>query len=73
VESALARPVVREILALLELRAAHPAFEGDFDVLPAHDHQLAVRWAHGEHHVDATLDFAAGTYTLDSSVGSLTS
>jgi sucrose phosphorylase len=73
VESALARPVVREILALLEWRAAHPAFEGDFDVLPAHDHQLAVRWAHGEHHVDATLDFAAGTYTLDSSVGSLTS
>ncbi len=31
VEAALARPVVRALLALIRLRSAHPAFEGDFD------------------------------------------
>ncbi len=67
VERALARPVVREILGLLELRASHPAFDGEFELLPAQHHQLVVRWAHGEHRLDATLDFAAGTYTIDSS------
>ena len=58
------RPVVRRLLELLELRASHPAFQGTFEVVDTADHELRVRWSNDSALVDATVDVAAGTWTI---------
>jgi sucrose phosphorylase len=47
VEEALARPVVRSLLALLRLRNSHPAFTGRFEVEATTPDRLVLTWAHG--------------------------
>ncbi len=42
--AALAQPVVKDLLALIRLRGAHPAFAGSFEMLDSDDTTLALRW-----------------------------
>lgn len=43
------RPVVRRLIELIRLRNRHPAFCGEFSVLPSGDDELHLRWQqHGE-------------------------
>jgi sucrose phosphorylase len=50
----LQRPVVADLCRLIRLRNSHPAFNGQFTLLPTDDDTLAMRWQHGAH--SATLE-----------------
>jgi sucrose phosphorylase len=67
VEEALARPVVRSLLALLRLRNTHPAFAGTFRILPATPDRLALAWTHGDDEVRLDVDLAAMTASITGS------
>lgn len=57
------RPVVRALGELLRLRAAHPAFDGDFTA-ELEDATGVLRWVHAEHRVELVFDVAARAFTL---------
>ncbi len=62
IERELQRPVVQSLLDLIRLRNRHPAFGGEFALLPSDDSSLAMRWTAGESVAKlsvnlATLDF----------------
>lgn len=44
IDEALARPVVADLVALIQLRNGHPAFQGEFELLPSDDASLDLRW-----------------------------
>jgi sucrose phosphorylase len=59
IEAALARPVVQKLTALIRLRNAHPAFGGQFTLLPTPDRQLGLRWLDGRQKVELRVDLPA--------------
>ena len=65
VEAALDRPVVQRLLALIRLRNSHPAFQGEFSVLPGDDDsRLQLRWQHGSSEAVLDVDLAQLSYEL---------
>jgi sucrose phosphorylase len=66
-EDALARPVVRSLLALLHLRNTQPAFAGTFRIRPATSDRLALAWTHGDDEVRLDVDLAAMTAAITGS------
>jgi sucrose phosphorylase len=44
----LTRPVVQSLLALLQIRNTHPAFQGSFDALDSTADRMALVWTNGE-------------------------
>jgi len=58
VQEALAKPVVRNLLKLIQFRNEHPAFQGDFSLLPSADSLLAIRWNKDETWAQLTVDFS---------------
>ena len=64
--AALARPVVRDTLALLRWRCAnHALFDGEFELLDAPANELALRWSAAERELEARIDVAASTFRLE--------
>jgi sucrose phosphorylase len=72
-EEALARPVVRSLLALLRLRNTHPAFAGTFRARPTTPDRLALAWTHGDDEARLDVDLAAMTASVTGSGPSGTS
>lgn len=66
---ALERPAVRSLMDLCRFRNTHPAFAGTFHLEPSEDHELRIRWVADEAMIDATIDAAACTFTLELSQG----
>lgn len=64
IETALERPVVRDLLSLIRLRNEHPAFGGVFDVGGSGDELLALRWRAGVERVELLVDFALCRWAL---------
>lgn len=64
IEQALQRPVVRQLLELIRLRNAHPAFQGEFELLDTPAHTLSLRWRQGEHEAALDIDFASLAHRL---------
>jgi len=62
--AALARPVVRAILALVRLRTRHPAFAGTGGWERHGARGLRFRWRAGGDEVDVTVDVGAAAFTL---------
>jgi len=60
IAEALQRPVVRRLVEMLRWRAVHPAFRGDFELLPSADHELSVRWSAPDSTVTVTVDLRTG-------------
>jgi hypothetical protein len=67
VDDALARPVVRSLLALLRLRNTHPAFAGTFRTLATEPDRLAMTWTHGDHVARLDVDLTAMTVSITGS------
>lgn len=64
IASALQRPVVRRLLALIRFRNAHPAFGGTF----SHDggrERLILEWVNGTERVALLADLNDATYTVE--------
>ncbi len=67
IETELARPVVRSLLALIRFRNRHPAFAGSFLLLDSPPQQLHLRWQHEQHVAELQVDLAAGSHRLSAS------
>jgi sucrose phosphorylase len=64
IEAALAKPVVRWLVELIRLRNEHPAFGGEFELLPGTVSRLAMRWRSGGDELTLDVDFANLAYAL---------
>lgn len=61
VEAALARPVVQALLALIRVRNTHPAFAGEFALVPSPEHVLHIKWTLTAEWIELVVDFPAAT------------
>lgn len=59
IDSALARPVVLGLLDLIRFRNTHPAFAGEFRLLPSPDHTISIEWHDGEQSARLDVDLNA--------------
>jgi sucrose 6(F)-phosphate phosphorylase len=66
VSEALARPVVRRLLALVRLRNTHPAFDGEVAV-ETDGPMLRMLWEHGEHRCELAADLRDGACVVRAS------
>ena len=48
IQSACGKPVVQALFELIRLRNAHPAFQGEFDLLESTETELRMRWRKGQ-------------------------
>jgi sucrose phosphorylase len=55
----LTQPVVQSLLALLQIRNTHPAFQGTFDLLDSAVDRIALVWADGEAFARLDVDVTA--------------
>jgi sucrose phosphorylase len=67
IELAVQRPVVRALFERIRFRNRHPAFAGDFSLLPCADHQIAFEWRNREHWARLTVDLKAMNTLIDAS------
>ncbi|WP_395703067.1 sucrose phosphorylase [Aquabacterium sp.] len=56
IDAALDRPVVQDLLRLIRLRNAHPAFGGQFTLLPSADHEIDLCWRDGANEARLVAD-----------------
>jgi sucrose phosphorylase len=64
IDSALTRPVVEALFGLIRFRNTHPAFAGEFRLLPSADHQIHLEWRNGNHWARLEADLQAVTATV---------
>ena len=64
VEAELARPVVRSLMDLIRFRSTHPAFSGEFQLLPGPDHEIEMEWRNGNHHAQLHVDLQQMTGSI---------
>jgi sucrose phosphorylase len=64
IESNLQRPVVRNLLRLLELRNTHVAFEGKCNVLEIDSHNMHVEWVNKGEWIRLEVDFSTTKWTI---------
>lgn len=57
IDRELQRDVVQRLLALIRLRNTHPAFSGEFALLPGTDSNLVLSWQRGSDQAQLTVDF----------------
>ena len=56
---ALTHPVVQSLLALLQIRNTHPAFQGAFETLDSAVDRIALVWTHGDAFARLDVNFTA--------------
>lgn len=59
------RPVVRALFELIRFRNTHPAFAGEFRLLPCSDHEIAIEWRNNPHWARLNVDLKA----MNSAIG----
>jgi len=64
IAAALETPVVRDLLTLIRLRNGHPAFDGQFSLLPSPGHALALRWERNAEFIELRVDFETAEYAI---------
>jgi sucrose phosphorylase len=64
IEHALQRSLVRSLLALIRVRNEHPAFGGQFRLLPSGPNVLALRWDQGGDSAELEVDLKARSGVL---------
>jgi sucrose phosphorylase len=62
--SALEKPVVQQLLALIRLRNEHPAFQGTFALHDTTDDRLVLRWTNGGVSATLTADLQNRDYAI---------
>jgi sucrose phosphorylase len=64
IDSELTRPVVEALFDLIRFRNTHPAFAGEFRLLPSADHQIHVEWRNRDEWARLEADLNATTATI---------
>lgn len=67
IQQELQRPFIQELKNLLIFRNTHPAFDGDFELLPTTDGVLHIRWTKGEDFAELLLNLDKGAMNIQSS------
>jgi sucrose phosphorylase len=67
IDAAIARPLVRDLLDLIHLRNAHPAFAGTFRLLDSAANVLRLRWDRDLDFAELFVDLQTANYRLDHS------
>lgn len=65
IEFDLQRPVTQELVALIQFRNNHPAFDGHFQIRESGAEVLALRWDHLEHFAELRVNVATAEGTLN--------
>ncbi|MEX8505543.1 sucrose phosphorylase [Leptothrix ochracea] len=65
IEQALQRPVVQDLITLIQLRNAHPAFAGTCQAERMGTAGLRLRWVHGDHAIELALDVSTTRFVID--------
>lgn len=60
----LQRPVVRSLLDLIRFRNTHPAFAGDFHLLPCDDQSIQIEWRRAAHCARLSVDLKTMSATI---------
>jgi sucrose phosphorylase len=69
IEDALHRHVVADLLALIRLRNAHPAFFGEFRLAPSADDTLDLSWRNGNASARLEVNLHTAAHILEFSAG----
>ena len=69
IEADLKRPVVQDLLRLIRLRNQHPAFNGQFSLLPSAADVLALRWVNGSAEAELQVNLHSRACTLQTRDG----
>ncbi len=64
IDSELTRPVVEALFDLIRFRNTHPAFAGEFCLLPSADHLIHIEWRNGDEWARLEADLNATTATI---------
>jgi sucrose phosphorylase len=64
IDAEVARPVVAGLFDLIRFRNTHPAFTGEFRLLPSADHQIHIEWRNGKEWARLEADLQATTATV---------
>ena len=67
IDQALQLPVVRDLLALIQLRNQHPACDGQFQALPTDAHALHLRWQLAHAWLTVQIDFQTRSFSIQHS------
>ncbi len=67
IHSALQRPVVRDLIALIRLRNQHAAFAGAFSTESADDQHLTMRWHNAAQVAELRINFASLAFEIHTS------
>jgi sucrose phosphorylase len=59
VDQALELPVVQRLLELIRFRNRYPAFDGEFEVIPAGEDQVRLAWHRDDYRCELEVDLAA--------------
>lgn len=63
-ETAISKPVVQELFALIRLRNTLPVFGGEFNVEDSSTTQLVLSWSQDDKHASLTVDLTERTATI---------
>ena len=64
IDSELTRPVVQSLFDLMRFRNAHPAFAGEFHLLPSADDQIHIEWRNSGRWARLEVELNAMTATI---------
>ncbi|OEO26797.1 sucrose phosphorylase [Pseudomonas sp. J237] len=65
VDSAMCKPVVQRLLALMRFRSDYPAFQGRFELNSSRDSFVVMGWRHGEYYCRLSVDLINKTARID--------
>jgi sucrose phosphorylase len=68
IDDALTRPVVQALFELVRFRNTHPAFSGEFHLLPSAEHEIHIQWRSDTDwaHLQVDLRATRGTISYSS-------
>ena len=64
IDSEITRPVVSALFDLIRFRNTHPAFAGEFRLLPSPDHEIHLEWRNGDEWARLEADLQVPTATV---------
>jgi sucrose phosphorylase len=64
IDAALLRPVVESLFGLMRFRNQHPAFAGEFHLLPCADHEIRMEWRNAGDWARLEVDLRTFTATI---------
>ncbi len=58
------RPIVRNIIRLIQFRNSHPAFDGNFTLNNCSDHEISLGWDYINSYARLNIDLLANTFEI---------